>query len=124
MDSSTVQEIVEHSYAVAVWVLKWIDNHPKTIGDDFLNLEFHLERLNAITDELDAPLTRNPIVQEFRTTKRVRRKQKGYFTLAIVLLFLALPHYPLQANVIHVSSPNGLPHSYSPNINDALPYDR
>jgi hypothetical protein len=119
MDDEIAHELIEHSYALATWILRYIENNNLPVAEDpsFPSFEFNLKRLGSILDQWRKPLSYNPI--EGTETKR-----KRHLIPVIILLALVVSHYAVQHYAVQASAPNGLPRPSRPNVDDALPYVR
>jgi hypothetical protein len=75
MDDYIAFEILEHSYAIVLWMYNYAEknNLPLAGDEDIENLRFHLARLQSLTDEINHPLTQNPILT-FMSRKLTDRK--------------------------------------------------
>jgi hypothetical protein len=65
MDDNTILQILEYTYAVVLWILEYVErnNLPLTQDETLHVLRLHLSRLEALLDEIDPSLTRNPIIE-------------------------------------------------------------
>jgi hypothetical protein len=66
MDDATAWQAIDHAYAVAIWILRYIakNNLPVAEDETFPSFKHNLLRLNAILRTLNYPLPRNPILSE------------------------------------------------------------
>jgi hypothetical protein len=64
LDDKTAYQICEHTYAAAKWLLDYIRNHNLqfTQEDRPEIFKFHMDRIDALFDELEQPLTHDPII--------------------------------------------------------------
>ena len=66
MNDDTTWQIVEHTYAVAIWTLKYIKKHNLPVAKDetWPSFKFHMGRLQALIQGLDASLACNPVISD------------------------------------------------------------
>jgi len=78
LDARIMFEIIDHAYAIGIWILRYIDKNDLPVTDDptFPAFQFHMRRMGAILGELGHPLSQNPILAQVKT--RLRRHNGGW----------------------------------------------
>jgi hypothetical protein len=90
MNDNDAYELAQHAYAAIMWILRYIDSHNLTFeqADRIDVLDFHIDRIDAIFQELEHPAVNDPtkrIVSDLRDKFSKRQGQ------ALVIIFLAFP---------------------------------
>ncbi len=66
MDDDVAWEAIDHAYAVAVWIMKYIDRHklPVTEDETFPSFKHNMIRLNSILRGLNYKMLHNPLLSD------------------------------------------------------------
>lgn len=66
MDDNVAYQVCDHAFAIAKWTLMYIKKHGLRFDKEDRSeiLEFHLKRLDVIFNELEDPLSLNPLMPD------------------------------------------------------------
>lgn len=102
-----IHEIVDHSHALVLWILAYVESHNLPIADekDFPAFELHLKRLGALLDEIAYPFPLHP-------SRRVK---------ALIIIFVV--SVSVSQSFLHVAaSPTEISQQHPPTIKVTLPH--
>ncbi len=73
----TAYQIAQHTYAAILWMLRYFDSHNLMCqAEDRVDiLEYHLNRIDALFEEIEVFLSDDPLIKEVRERKPVYRIQ-------------------------------------------------
>jgi len=66
MEDEIAWEAIDHTYAIAIWIMKYIAKHKLPVSEDetYPSFKHHMIRLNSILDSLDYLVLRSPILSD------------------------------------------------------------